>query len=87
MDYIYTTNGQSGKEENGTMYNGRGLGRKGIGAGRRSSAGCQRSVEGFEGVSKGSKTFRRVQRHFEGFEDISRDVRDFEEASRASKRF
>ena len=58
MDYIYTTNGQSGREENGTMYNGRGLGRKGIGAGQRSSAGCQRSVKGFEDVSKASKTFR-----------------------------
>ena len=55
MDYIYTTNGQSGKEENGTMYNGGGLGRKGIGMGQRSSSGCQRGVEGFEDALKGSK--------------------------------
>ena len=57
MDYIYTTKGQRGREKNGTMYNGRGLGQKGIGTGQRSSVGCQRSVEGFEDASKGSKVF------------------------------
>ena len=44
---------QSGKEENGSMYNGGGLGLKG-------SAACRRSLAGFEEVSrapKGSKTY------------------------------
>ena len=40
MDYIYATKGQSSKEENGTMYNGGGLGQKGTGVGQRSSVGC-----------------------------------------------
>ena len=41
MDYIYTTNRQSGREKNGTMYNGGGLGQKGIGA----DWGLQRGIE------------------------------------------
>ena len=57
------------------MYNGGGLGRKGIGAGRRSLVGCR----------EGSKMYRRVQRCIEGFEDVLRDVRGFEEVRRASK--
>ena len=53
---------QSSKEENGSMYNGRGLGLKG-------SAACRRSPAGSEESSKGSKTYRRIQRDIEGFEE------------------
>ena len=53
MDYIYTTDRQSGREKNGTMYNGGGLGQKGIGA----LSGLSRV---FEGVLKGLKMFRKV---------------------------
>ena len=40
---------QSGKEENGSIYNGRGLGLKG-------SAVCRRSLAGFEEVLRASKS-------------------------------
>ena len=78
MDYIYTTKGQSGREKNGTMYNGRGLGLKGIGTGQRSSVGCRRAVEGFEEASNGSKTFQRLQRRFEGCRGLQRGSKGFE---------
>ena len=54
---MYTTIGQSGNGENGTMYNGGGLGQKGAGVSWRSSAGFEESLKVFEGVSKGSKMF------------------------------
>ena len=53
----YILEEQSSKEENGSMYNGGGLGLKG-------SAACRRSSVGFEGVS-------RFQRVFEAFEETS----------------
>ena len=62
LQYIYTTIGQSGKGENGTMYNGRGLGWKGTGAGRRSSVGFEESLKVFEDVSKVSKGSKRLRR-------------------------
>ena len=45
------------KGENGTMYNGRGLGRKGAGAGWRSSAGFEESLKVFKAISKALKRF------------------------------
>ena len=56
---------QSGKEENGSIYNGEGLGLNG-------SAACRRSLMGFEEVSRASKSLQRVRRHIEGFEETSK---------------
>ena len=70
---------QSGREENGSMYNGRGLGLKGSAVYRRSSAGFE-GVSRFEEASKRSKRHRRgsrgigdFERGFEGFEGVSCD--------------
>ena len=66
---------QSGKEENGSMYNGGGLGLKG-------SAACRRSLAGFEEVSRALKSLQRVRRDIKGFEETSGTSR---EVLRASK--
>ena len=67
---------QSSKEENGSMYNGGGLGFKG-------SAACRRLQRGIEPL----KSLRRVRRDieeiggfeggFEGFEEVSHDIHLF----------
>ena len=49
----YILEEQSGKEENGSIYNGKGLGLKG-------SAACRWSLAGFKEVSRASKSLRRV---------------------------
>ena len=71
---------QSGREMNGTMYNGGGLSRKGTGAGQKSSAGFK-EVSRFEESSKRSKRHQRASRGiedfeggFEGFEGVSHDT-------------
>ena len=71
---------QSGKEENGSIYNGRGLGLKG-------SAACPRSLAGFEEVSRASKSLQRVRRHIEGFEDILKGSKRFEGCRGLRRRF
>ena len=90
----YILEEQSGKEVNGSMYNGGGLGLKGSSACRRSSAGSEgilrlrRVFEAFEETSRGSKGHRGVRRKSRG----SKEVEGFEgsratsrEVSRASK--
>ena len=44
------------------MYNGRGLGRKGIGTGRRSSVGSRRHFEGFKDVSRDVRDFKKASK-------------------------
>ena len=65
----YILLGQSGKEENVSMYNGRGLGWKGTGVGRKSLVGfkgLQRSLKVFEDLRRALKTYWRLQRDFKG---------------------
>ena len=83
---MYILEEQSGKEMNGSMYNGGGLGLKGSVACRRSSAGfkgvlrSRRVFEVFEGALKRSKRHQRSSKEigdfeggFEGFEGVSHD--------------
>ena len=72
---------QSGKEENGSMYNGGGLGLKG-------SAACRRSPAGFEEVSRALKSLRKVQRAIEEVQRMSgtsKDVGGFKEGFKGFK--
>ena len=70
---------QSGREENGSMYNGRGLGLKGSAACRRSSAGFEgvlrfeESSKRLKGHRRGSREIRDFKRGFKGFEGVSHD--------------
>ena len=49
------------------MYNDGGLGRKGPGAGWRSSAGFEESLKVFEGVSRASRDVRDFKEVSQGF--------------------
>ena len=70
---------QSSKEENGSRYNGRGLGLKG-------SAACQRSPVGSEEVSRAPKGLQRVRRHIEGFKETLRGSKRHQGVRRDIKR-
>ena len=60
----YILEEQSGREMNGSMYNGEGLGRKGSAVCRRSSVGFE-GISRFEESSKRSKRLRSVRRDIE----------------------
>ena len=62
---------QSGKEVNGSMYNGGGLGLKGSSACRRSTAGFE-EVSRFEESSKCSKGLQSIRRDIEGSKEASK---------------
>ena len=66
MDYIYTTKGQSGREE-WNYVQWQGLRLEGDWSG---SEVLSRLSRVFEEVLKGSKTFQKVQRRFEGCQGL-----------------
>ena len=68
MDYIYTTNRQSGREKNGTMYNGGGLG-----------CGDWSRLKVLSGLSK---TFRKKKERFKDVLRDVRDFEEVRRASK-----